>query len=52
MAKPIEAIPQFRGKAAVWINNYLKNRQPDPARQQRVRQHLEAAKRIKPLVRD
>ncbi len=51
MAKPIEAIPTFKGKAARWLTDYLKTRQPDPTKRERAREHLQAAKRIKPLAR-
>lgn len=49
MAKPIEGISPFKGKAAQWLTDYLENTRPDPARQEIAREHLEAAKRIKPL---
>lgn len=51
MAKPIEAIPAFKGKAAKWLTNYLEGRRPDPAKAARARKHLEEGKRIK-LVRE
>ena len=49
MAKPIEAIPPFKGKAAKALTEYLKTRRPNAAKQQRAREHLQAAKRVKPL---
>jgi hypothetical protein len=30
MAKPIEGIPPFKGKAAIWLDKYLQKAQPDP----------------------
>lgn len=48
MARPIKPIPTFRGKAARWLTDYLENTRPDPAKQQRAREHIEAAKRIRP----
>lgn len=47
MAKPVKAIPVFKGKAARWLTEYVRPRDPDPAKQQRAKEHLEAAKRVK-----
>ena len=49
VAKPIEAIPVFKGKAARWLTRYLKTARIDPAKQERARQDQEVAKRVKPL---
>jgi hypothetical protein len=49
VAKPIEAIPVFKGKAARWLTHYLKTARIDPAKQERARQDQEVAKRVKPL---
>ncbi len=53
MAKPIEGIPVFRGKAAKWLTAYLETHtRPDPVKQERARQDAKLVKKyIKPLRR-
>lgn len=52
MAKPIEGIPVFTGKAAEWMTDYLKTAQPDPAKAERALQDAELVEKfIKPLRR-
>ena len=51
MARPIEGIPPFKGKAAKWLMDYLKTARPDPAKIEQARRDKETARRIKPLPR-
>ena len=51
MAKPIEGIPAFKGKALAWLDSYLKRVQPDPDEMKRAEEEKEAvARRVKPLA--
>lgn len=49
MARPIEGIPPFKGKAAKWLAHYLKTARPDAKKQERALHDKEVAKRVKPL---
>jgi hypothetical protein len=35
MARPIEGIPPFKGKAAKWLADYLERTEPDPKKRER-----------------
>lgn len=49
MARPIEGIPPFKGKAAKWMTEYLKTAQPDAKKLEQARRDQEVAKRVKRL---
>jgi hypothetical protein len=49
MARPIEGIPPFKGKAAKWMTDYLKTARPDAEKVEQARRDQEVAKRVKPL---
>lgn len=52
MAKPIEGVPPFTGKAAAWLARYVKRANANPDRQrERKRRDEELARRIQPLER-
>ena len=47
MARPIEPIPVFTGKAARWFENYLKNAKPDPKKAELAKKDKEVYDQIK-----
>jgi len=52
MARPIEGIPTFTGKAARWLVHYLKNSKPDPEKAaQAIRDREWVRRHIRPLPR-
>ena len=52
MAKPIEGIKPFDGKAAKWLSGYLRNTKVDPEKQRQVNARIrQGAKRVRPIVR-
>lgn len=46
MAKPIKGIPVLKGRAAQWMDKYLKEARPDPEKKQRAKSDREVARRI------
>jgi hypothetical protein len=51
MAKPIEGIPPFKGKAAIWLNSYMNRVQPNPKRAQEAeKERRDIEKRVTPLA--
>ena len=49
MARPIQGVPPFRGKAAKWLAEYL-DRRPDPKKQaERAARDAELLKHVKPV---
>jgi len=48
MARPIEPIREFKGKAAEWMLEYLENEKPDPEKVKKRRERdREIARKIK-----
>ena len=52
MAKPIEGIPVFKGKAAKWLGRHLETAKPNPTKAQQARNDKQVADKIKPLSRN
>jgi hypothetical protein len=50
MAKPIEGIPPFKGKAGTWLANQLKNSKPDPKKAELAVRDREMVKRYIKIV--
>lgn len=46
MAKPIKGISVLKGKAAQWMDKYLKEARPDPEKKKRAKADREVARRI------
>lgn len=52
MARPIEGIRPFTGKAARWLIDYLKNARPDPEKAaQAIRDREWVRRHVRPLKR-
>ena len=50
MAKPIEGIPPFKGKAGTWLANQLKKSKPDPKKAELAVRDREMVKRYIKMV--
>jgi hypothetical protein len=50
MAKPINGIPPFTGKAAEWLSEYLETAKPDPKKEEQSREDTEIVSRFVPLA--
>ncbi len=50
MAKPIEGIPAFKGRAAAWLDEYLDNAKPDAKKKRDAASDLEVRKKLVPLA--
>lgn len=46
MAKPIKGIPVLKGRAAQWMDKYLKEARLDPEKKERAKADREVARRI------
>ena len=46
MAKLIKGIPVLKGRAAQWMDKYLKEARPDPAKKERAKADREVARGI------
>jgi hypothetical protein len=51
MAKPIEGIPVFTGKAAAWLTAYLEKAKPSAQKAEEAERDRQATKDVKPLKR-
>jgi len=52
MAKPIEGIPPFKGKAAKWLAAYMRTAQPDPEKAKQLERDRQIVKeRVRRLPR-
>lgn len=50
MAKPIERIPVLTGKAAAWLEDFLrKGERPDPDRERQAQEDKNLARGVKPF---
>jgi hypothetical protein len=45
MAKPIEGVPPFKGKAGTWLAKQLKESQPDPKKAELAHRDREMVRR-------